>query len=111
MFLPGRRSASRLAGLARENMLRSWAEGNRSQIERVEDADGRELRPSDVDWTGLDPAPELRPGRPRTPRGRDGAQILVRVSTEERERIQRAADAAGEPVAAWVRDVALRAAR
>lgn len=51
-------------------------------------------------------------GRPvTTGRGvRAGRQILVRVSPEEYERIQRAAEAAGEPVAAWVREQALRAA-
>lgn len=103
----GRRAPVR----ADAELLRAWAEGDRTRVERVTDAEGAELDPREVDWTGMEPPPARRPGRPRTGRGRDGGQILVRVTTEERERIQRAADAAGEPVAAWVRDAALRAAR
>mgnify|MGYP001578640282 CR=1 FL=1 len=52
-------------------------------------------------------------GRPvTTGRGvRAGRQILVRVSAEEYDALQRAAERAGEPLSAWVRERALRAAR
>lgn len=107
MFLRGRRSPSRLAGTASENLLRAWAEGSRVQVERVTDDEGHELDPRDVDWTGMDPPPERRAGRPQTGRGRDGVQILIRVTPEERERIAAQAEAAGQSLAAYARDAVL----
>lgn len=58
--------------------------------------------------------PQKHPGgRPvTTGRGLPSARpILVRVSDEEREEIQAAADRAGQPLSTWVREQALRAAR
>ena len=108
MFLRGRRTPSRLAGTARENLLRAWAEGSRQYVERVTDAEDHELDPRDVDWTGMDPPPERRAGRPQTGRARDGVQILIRITPEERGRVAAKAWAAGMSVAAFAREAVLQ---
>jgi hypothetical protein len=53
----------------------------------------------------------MRVGRPvTTGRGRSlGRQVLIRLSSEEYERIERAAG--GARVAGWIRDAAVKAAR
>lgn len=112
IYTPGsRRPTTRLTPEARAGLLRSWAEGSRVYVTRVTGADGDELDPRDVDWTGLEPPPARRPGRPQTARGRGGAQVLLRLTADERDALQRAADAAGEPLAAWARGQLLRLAR
>lgn len=50
-------------------------------------------------------------GRPPVTGVTRSTPILVRLTPDERAHMQRAADAAGQPLAAWVRDVAVRAAR
>lgn len=57
------------------------------------------------------PKPQRPPGRPPETGTTRSTPILVRLTPEEREALQSVADAAGEPLASWVRDVALRAAR
>lgn len=51
-----------------------------------------------------------RRGRPPETGTTRSTPILVRLTPDERKALQEAADAAGEPLAAWVRDVAKRAA-
>lgn len=104
-----RSEPSTLADDVRENLLRDWAEGDRKQIARVTNAAGRDLAPREVDWSGMDPPPERRTGRPRTTGRGSGKQLLVRLSPEEYAAV---AEAAGETsVATWARDAVLRAAR
>jgi uncharacterized protein (DUF1778 family) len=50
-------------------------------------------------------------GRPPVTGTTRTRSILMRVTDAELERLQRAADAAGEPLTTWVRQAALRAAR
>lgn len=52
-----------------------------------------------------------RRGRPPATGVTRSTPILVRLTPEEREEMQREADAAGVPLASWVRTVAMRAAR
>lgn len=49
-------------------------------------------------------------GRPPVTGTTRSTPILVRLTPDERETLQRAADASGEPLAAWVRRVAVREA-
>jgi hypothetical protein len=109
MYVPGRKRPSALTGIARENLLRMWAEGDRRYVVRVTDVDGNDLTPSQIDWSTMDEPPRLRVGRPVT-RG-NAKQVLVRLSAEEYERVAASARAASLSVGAWVRDVATRAAR
>lgn len=51
-----------------------------------------------------------RPGRPVTT-GRSAPPLMVRLSPEERERLQAAADAAGLALSVYVREVALERAQ
>ena len=48
-------------------------------------------------------------GRPPATGTTRSTPILVRLTPDEREAMQRAADAAGEPLASWVRAVAMLA--
>lgn len=112
MYLRGRKVPSRLGGLARANMLRAWADGERGgYVTRVTDSDGRDLHARDIDWTGADEAPARRkPGRPvTTGRGSTkGRQVIVRLSTEEHDRISAQATRDGcESVAEWMREIAI----
>jgi hypothetical protein len=112
LYTVGRKSPSRLTGLARENLLSDWAEGSRRYVRRVTDQDGRELTPAQIDWAGMDPLPRLRAGRPETGRGAAGRQVLVRLSPDEYEAVERAAiDVMADSVPAWIRAVVLEAAR
>jgi hypothetical protein len=96
--------ASRDTRIDRRRRLWAWRDGAVDMVAR--DAQGRELTIDAIDWTGCE-----RPrGRPWEAGSRGGSPILVRVSDDERERLQSAADEAGEPLSTWVRDVALRAA-
>lgn len=52
-----------------------------------------------------------RVGRPSATGVTRSSPMLVRVTPDERATLERAAREAGEPLAAWVRDVALRAAK
>lgn len=105
----GRRAPLRISAADPSPMLREWAEGSRVHVERVTDADGRELTPREVDWTGHpDGAPKLRAGRPETGRGRDARRIELRVTDDEYEALQ---TAAGGPPGAWLREIGLREAR
>lgn len=94
---------------ARAALLRGWGEGDRRHVVRVVDAEGHDLRPSDVDWIGIPGGePERRVGRPETGRT---AQTIVRSTDDEREAWQRAAERAGATIGAWAREALNEAAR
>lgn len=53
-----------------------------------------------------------KPGRPPLPPGeRRGVAVLIDMREDEREALRAKAEAAGKPLAAWAREVLLRAAR
>ena len=53
-----------------------------------------------------------KPGRPKLPKEERKAAIFsVRLSPEERDQVERAAQASNKKAAAWARDVLLEAAR
>lgn len=56
------------------------------------------------------PKPKRPPGRPPAAGVTRSTPILVRLTPNERERLQRAADRDGEALAAWVRRVAVERA-
>ena len=98
-----------LSGTLSSERVRDWAEGSRQQVERVTDAEDRDLDPREVDWAGMDPPPARRAGRPQTGRGRGGVQVRLRMTAEERETLRARATEAGESLPAWALDRLLRA--
>lgn len=99
------RGAVRGVSAGRVALLRGWAEGDRRKVVRVV-ADGADVAPSDIEWTGMPGgAPERRAGRPTTGRER---QVVVRLSDAEEAAC--VAAAGDRSVAAWMREVAMAAA-
>lgn len=83
--------------------LMAWRSGAMALSVRA--PTGKLVEPEEIDWEGFAP-PTGRP--PAGPVSRD-IPVLMRVSAEERDQLQRAARAAGLPLSTWMRGVALAA--
>lgn len=118
MFLDGKSKPSRLVA-ARANMLSEWRAGRPKYVSRITAPDGRDLTPTDIDWTGID-EPSLpvgrggrRAGAGRPKGSHDGPKIqrTVLVTLDQAERYDAAAEAEGVAWSEWARDAMDAAAR